>query len=711
MKINAKPKNTNNSFLTRSNPPPFHLNSIRGIRKTTEPIYLKNNNNNSNNTNIINDNSKEEYDNNINIGQKTFSFKNDVIFTSEFNSGNMKQCTQINDNEYSILIAMDCEGKTLLNTITNYKVWFYFGVKSLKEKNIYITIENLNNFYKIFKNGYKIVYNELDAGITPIQFQSTYTEGEENNWKRLDAEYNIALDEKTNLLSIKFNYYLPEDRYVLFAFCFPWSYEKNEAYLKYISDNYLNKIENEPNMNIYYYDEILTLSKEKRKIHLLTITSKKNIDLTKNEQHISGLFPYKNRCNLSIHDKHIIFITARVHPGETPGTLIFNGILKTLINSDNQLNNILLDNFVFKLIPIINVDGVSNGYFRLDQNGFNLNRCYLNPNQKDNPENFAIIKLFYFYSSKYKIRYYFDLHADMNSRGVYTFGNALKLFEDHVENVLFSFIFKINCQHVDFSHCIFTERSMGTKTKNEMAGKEATSRVQFYQRTGLIHTYTVESSYYKGIFNKDNMENENASIYMINDFEKTGYDLLKSILDYEEILLSDNLLRSEYQTIAKCRKHIANIIKFNEDRFRYNYSLRDFINNIEEQRKWTSIKEINEIREKYRMKRKNTANGNKIKNKIKKDFSINKLNKNKTMNSNNNKNIGLDIKINNNKTNSTSFRNNNDFCINPIKKKNSSVKDYHTFSNLFTGSIKKDIKFDILRQKHIKKFFEPIKKI
>ena len=77
---------------------------------------------------------------------------------------------------------------------------------------------------------------------------------------------------------------------------------------------------------------------------------------------------------------------------------MFNGILKLLIDNDNQMSKILLDNFIFKLIPIINVDGVSNGYFRLDQNGFNLNRCYLNPNQKINPENFAITKLFYFYS-------------------------------------------------------------------------------------------------------------------------------------------------------------------------------------------------------------------------------------------------------------------------------------------------------------------------
>ena len=671
-------KNTHNSFTQKENSFPFRINSIKISKKSTLPSISKNNNN-------LNNNIIEEH-----IGQKTFSF-DDIIFTSEFNSGNMKQCTKINEGEYSILIALDCEGKTITNAISNYKIWFYFGVKSAKEKNIKISIDNMNNCYKIFKNGYKIVYNELSLGMTPSQFQNIYNENEENNWKRLETEYIISLDEKTNLLSIKFDYDLPENQYVLFAFCFPWSYKKNESYLKYIKECYMNKIKE---ANIYYNDEILTLSKEKRNIHLLTITSKKNIVLSKKEQYISGLFPDKNRCNLIKHDKHIIFITARVHPGETPGTMIFNGILKTLINNENPINKILLDNFIFKLIPIINVDGVSNGYFRLEQDGFNLNRCYLNPNQKINPENFAISKLFYFYASKYKIRYYFDLHADMSTRGVYTFGNALKLFEDHVENVLFSFIFKINSQHVDFSHCIFTEKSMGTKSKNGIFGKEATSRVQFYLKTGLIHTYTVESSYYKGTFNKDNIENEKADIYMIKDFEETGYDLLKSILDYEELLLSDNLLRSEYQSVAKCRKHIAQMVKFNEERFRFNFSLKDFINNIEEQRKWLSVKEIKEIKEKVQIKREINKNNMIEKNnkKIKKNNISNKLIRNKTIG--NNKAYGWNIKFKN-KNIRASFRN-NEKRIFPLKRKNTSLKEYQ-FNISLNFKTKKENKFDLLK--------------
>ena len=689
MKI-SKPKIGNNSFFKQSNTIPFRLNSVKVIRKGAFPSFSK-----------LSTNEESE-----NLSQKTFDF-NDIIFTSEFNSGNMKQCTKINDNEYSILIASDCEGRYILTKISIFKIWFHFGVKSNKERNIKISIDNLNNFYKIYKNGYKICYNILDEGETPSSYQNKYNENEENNWKRLDTDYDINLDEKDNILSIKYNFDLPKNKYVLFSFCFPWSYEKNEAFLKYIK----SKVED--NKDIYYHDEILTLSLEKRNLHLLTITSKKNIISNKKEQNLNGLFPNKNRCNLSLHDKHIIFITARVHPGETPGTLTFNGILKTLIDADNPINKILLDNFIFKLIPIINVDGVSNGYFRLNTEGYNLNRCYLGPSQKINPEIFAVTKLFYYYSSNYKVRYYFDLHADMNTRGVYTFGNALKIFEEHVENVLFSFIFKINSTHVDFSHCIFTQKSMGSKAKNEMTGKEATSRVQFYQKTGLIHTYTVESTYFKGEFNKNNIENENSNIYMIKDFEETGIDILKSILDYEKLTLSDNLLRSEFQTLENARKHIAQIIKFNEDRFKFNFGLKDFINNIEEQKKWMTIKDINEIRNKLKIQIEDNKNNNNKKKKINKNngntsnnnkFSFNKNRTNINLKNNNTKFEDykiitiddLNTKLKNN-TNRAPFRTNN-LMVNHFKNK--IVNEKNNITNI------KNHKFPI----EINSFFKKEKK-
>ena len=46
--------------------------------------------------------------------------------------------------------------------------------------------------------------------------------------------------------------------------------------------------------------------------------------------------------------------------------------------------------FVFMIVPMINVDGVYHGHFRMDIFGKNLNRFYTNPNIAQQPAIYAI---------------------------------------------------------------------------------------------------------------------------------------------------------------------------------------------------------------------------------------------------------------------------------------------------------------------------------
>lgn len=59
----------------------------------------------------------------------------------------------------------------------------------------------------------------------------------------------------------------------------------------------------------------------------------------------------------------VIILTARVHPGETPGSWIMQGILD-YITSNRQIPNELRNNFVFKIVPMLNPDGVAYGNTR-----------------------------------------------------------------------------------------------------------------------------------------------------------------------------------------------------------------------------------------------------------------------------------------------------------------------------------------------------------
>ena len=57
-------------------------------------------------------------------------------------------------------------------------------------------------------------------------------------------------------------------------------------------------------------------------------------------------------------EKRGIFISARVHPGEVAASHMMNGFLNKLLDGSDE-SSILLKNFVFYIIPVINPDGVA----------------------------------------------------------------------------------------------------------------------------------------------------------------------------------------------------------------------------------------------------------------------------------------------------------------------------------------------------------------
>lgn len=81
---------------------------------------------------------------------------------------------------------------------------------------------------------------------------------------------------------------------------------------------------------------------------------------------------------------------------------------------------------------------------------------------------------------------YIDLHAHATKRGVFMYGNYFSRTCDQAENMLFPRLVSLNSPHLDFEHCVFSERNMYTADKRDRFTKEGSGRVAMHKATGII---------------------------------------------------------------------------------------------------------------------------------------------------------------------------------------------------------------------------------
>ncbi|XP_043492312.1 cytosolic carboxypeptidase-like protein 5 isoform X2 [Polistes fuscatus] len=312
---------------------------------------------------------------------------NIAICENESRSCKSLSSDETSDYEFNLWTKYDCHGTEYQN---NNRTWFYFGVKACSPGIcVRFNIINLNKQVRMFSQGMCPVYK-----IIPGQL----------HWERIHDKPTYKVDQTGSDFTLSFTYYTPENQKAItyFAFTYPFSYTDLQNYLKKIDIKMAKRFVTSTD-DIYYHRECAIKSLEGRRLDVLTISSYHNI-LSVREDRFNNMFPEKyEERPFKFLDKKIVFISARVHPGETPSSFVLNGFLKFLLNQEDQIALHLRRMYVFKLIPMLNPDGVAKGHYRMDTKGVNLNRMYLNPSEHEHPTIYAARNLIRYYHNSYNI--------------------------------------------------------------------------------------------------------------------------------------------------------------------------------------------------------------------------------------------------------------------------------------------------------------------
>ena len=105
-----------------------------------------------------------------------------------------------------------------------------------------------------------------------------------------------------------------------------------------------------------------------------------------------------------------VVISARVHPGETNASLMMHGVLKFLTGNSPEAQ-LLRANLVFKIVPMLNPDGVVSGNYRCSLAGVDLNRRWGKPSRKLHAPIFAIKSMIKRLSQQRTVALFCDLHG------------------------------------------------------------------------------------------------------------------------------------------------------------------------------------------------------------------------------------------------------------------------------------------------------------
>jgi hypothetical protein len=217
-------------------------------------------------------------------------------------------------------------------------------------------------------------------------------------------------------------------------------------------------------------------------------------------------------------------ITSRVHPGETVSSFVIEGFIRYLMGSSDQAES-LRKHFIFKIIPMLNPDGVILGNSRTSILGADLNRVWISPDPFSHPSIHNTKQFIKSFTQKHETLVYLDLHGHSKKIGTFIYGCNKVVngsFASWTKVRLYPRIIAKNSVLFAYNNCIF----------NIQPDKEGTGRVVVWKEIGISNSFTVETSIF-GFHNGFELVPFN-----LQNLLEIGEEICKSLLEYTFLLKS-----------------------------------------------------------------------------------------------------------------------------------------------------------------------------
>ncbi|XP_041531559.1 cytosolic carboxypeptidase 3 isoform X3 [Microtus oregoni] len=418
--------------------------------------------------------------NRTSLKQPVDNCDNTLVFEARFESGNLQKVVKVADYEYQLTVRPDL--------FTNkHTQWYYFQVTNTQAEIAYrFTIVNFTKPSSLYNRGMKpLFYSEKEAKIHNI------------GWQRIGDQIkyyknNLGQDGR-HFFSLTWTFQFPHSKDTCyFAHCYPYTYTNLQEYL--------SGINSDPVRSKFCKIRVLCHTLARNMVYVLTITT-----------------PLKNSDSRK---RKAVILTARVHPGETNSSWIMKGFLDYILG-DSSDARLLRDTFIFKVVPMLNPDGVIVGNYRCSLAGRDLNRNYTSLLKESYPSVWYTRNMIHRLMEKREVILYCDLHGHSRKQNIFMYGcdgsSRSKTKGLYLQQRIFPLMLSKNCPNkFSFSACKF----------NVQKSKEGTGRVVMW-KMGIRNSFTLEAT-----FCGSTLGNKRGTHFSTKDLESMGYHFCDSLLDY-----------------------------------------------------------------------------------------------------------------------------------------------------------------------------------